>query len=80
MAVVHTAFASKDDINLLFEDENFKIFLQKGIYTLIVGTDDITNEHAVNTLIELKKKYNGHLIVKAYIHNNKGSTFQPKFS
>lgn len=74
------AFATKDGINLLFEDENFKTFLQKGVYTLIVGTDDITNEHAVNTLIDLKKKYNKHLIVKAYIHNSKGSTFHPKFS
>lgn len=74
------AFASKDGINLLFEDENFKSFLHKGVFTLIVGTDDITNEHAVNTLIELKKKYNDHLIVKAYIHSNKGSTFHPKFS
>ena len=74
------AFATKDGINLLFEDENFRTFLQKGVYTLVVGTDDITNEHAVNTLIDLKKKYSKHLIVKAYIHNSKGSTFHPKFS
>ena len=74
------AFATKDGINLLFEDENFKTFLQKGVYTLIVGTDDITNEHAVNALIDLKKKHSEHLIIKAYIHNGKGSTFHPKFS
>ena len=74
------AFATKDGINLLFEDENFKTFLQNGVYSLIVGTDDITNEHAVNVLIDLKKKYGKHLIIKAYIHNGKGSTFHPKFS
>ena len=74
------AFATKDGINMLLTDENFKIFLTKGVYTLIVGTDDITNEHAVNALIELKQKYGKHLIVKAYIHKNKGSTFHPKFS
>ena len=74
------AFATKDGINMLLTDENFKIFLTKGVYTLIVGTDDITNEHAVNALIELKQKYGKHLVVKAYIHKNKGSTFHPKFS
>lgn len=74
------AFATKDGINLLFEDENFKAFLQRGEFTLVVGTDDITNEHAINTLIELKNKYGKNLTVKAYIHSNKGSTFHPKFS
>lgn len=74
------AFATKDGINLLFEDENFKAFLQRGEFTLVVGTDDITNEHAINTLIELKNKHGKNLTVKAYIHSNKGSTFHPKFS
>ena len=74
------AFATKDGINLLFSDDTFKDFLETGTYTLIVGTDDITNEHSINVLIELKKKYKSHLHVKAYVHNEKGSTFHPKFS
>lgn len=74
------AFATKDGINLLLTDENFKRFLEKGTYTLVVGTDDITNEHSISALIELKKKYGTHLQVKAYVHNGKGSTFHPKFS
>ena len=72
------AFATKDGINLLFEDDNFKRFLGQGTYTLVVGTDDITNEHSINTLIDLKKKYQTHLQIKAYVHNEKGSTFHPK--
>ena len=35
------AFATKDGINLLLSDENFKKFLERGTYTLVVGTDDI---------------------------------------
>lgn len=74
------AFATKDGINLLFEDDNFKRFLGQGTYTLVVGTDDITNEHSINALIDLKKKYQTHLQIKAYVHNGKGSTFHPKIS
>ena len=74
------AFATKDGINLLFLDDNFKDFLEKGTFTLVVGTDDITNEHSIVSLIELKEKYKSHLVVKAYVHNEKGSTFHPKFS
>lgn len=74
------AFATKDGINLLLLDDNFKDFLETGTFTLVVGTDDITNEHSIVSLIELQKKYGSHLIVKAYVHNGKGSTFHPKFS
>lgn len=74
------AFATKDGINLLLLDDNFKEFLKTGTFTLIVGTDDITNEHSIASLIELQEKYGSHLVVKAYVHNGKGSTFHPKFS
>lgn len=74
------AFATKDGINLLLLDDNFKDFLETGTFTLVVGTDDITNEHSIVSLIELQKKYGSHLVVKAYVHKGKGSTFHPKFS
>lgn len=74
------AFATKDGINLLLLDDNFKEFLKTGTFTLVVGTDDITNEHSIVSLIELQKKYGSHLVVKAYVHNERGSTFHPKFS
>lgn len=74
------AFATRDGINLLFLDDSFKEFLKTGTFTLIVGTDDITNEHSIVSLIELQEKYSPNLVVKAYVHNGKGSTFHPKFS
>ena len=74
------AFASKDGIELLIEDDNFKQFLKTGQFTLIVGMDDITNIYSVETLKRMQEKYTGHLIIKAYIHNSKGSTFHPKYS
>lgn len=74
------AFATRDGINLLLLDDNFKEFLKTGTFTLVVGTDDITNEHSIVSLIELQEKYGSHLVVKAYVHNGKGSTFHPKFS
>lgn len=74
------AFASKNGVELLIEDDNFKQFLKNGKYLLIVGMDEITNLPAIETLKKLQDKYEGHLQVKAYIHNSKGSTFHPKYS
>lgn len=74
------AFASKDGIELLMGDDNFKHFLEKGSFLLVVGMDDITNVYSVDSLRSLRKRYEGHLFVKAYIHKGKGSTFHPKYS
>lgn len=74
------AFASKDGIELLIEDDNFKQFLKNGEFLLIVGMDDITNIYAIETLEKLQEKHEGRLFIKAYIHNSKGSTFHPKYS
>ena len=74
------AFASKDGIELLIEDDNFKQFLKTGVFTLVVGMDDITNVYSIETLKRLQEKYTDHLIIKAYIHNSRGSTFHPKYS
>ena len=73
------AFASRGGIELLLADETFKQFLEKGKFFLVVGMDDITNIRALQTLKAFVEKYSGHLTVKAYIHNNKGSTFHPKY-
>ena len=74
------AFASRDGIKLLMEDDNFKEFLNNGSFTLIVGMDDITNVYAIDMLKRMKEKYGNNLTIKAYIHNSKGSTFHPKYS
>lgn len=74
------AFASKDGIELFLEDESFKKFMDSGTFFLIVGMDDITNIRSLQELKNVRDKYKGHLTVKAYIHNSKGSIFHPKFS
>lgn len=74
------AFATKDGIELFLKDKNFKNFIQKSTFLLIVGMDDITNVHSIETLKELQKTYGENLRVKAYIHNNRKSTFHPKLS
>ena len=74
------AFASKGGVELLFADEIFNDFMKNGKYYLVVGMDDITNTQALKTLKQFENKYNGHLIIKAYIHNSRKSTFHPKCS
>ena len=74
------AFVSKDGLKLIFEDESFKKFIKNGTYTLIIGMDDITNPKALQKLIELKQTYGKRFLVKAYIHNKRGSIFHPKYS
>ena len=49
------AFASKDGIELLIEDDNFKQFLKNGVFTLVIGMDDITNIYSVDTLKKLQE-------------------------
>lgn len=74
------AFASGEGIKDLFADKNFSRFLSEGHYTLVIGMDEITNEFSLNMMERFKKKYEGHLEVKTYVHNGEGSTFHPKFS
>ena len=74
------AFASQGGIELLFADETFNRFMDTGYFYLVVGMDDITNVKALRTLRDFEEQYNGHLIVKAYVHNSRGSTFHPKYS
>lgn len=74
------AFVSKTGIELFLGDDSFKKFIATGEYYLVVGLDDITNTKALEVLKSLREKYNGHLIVKAYVHNSRGSTFHPKYS
>lgn len=74
------AFVTKDGLSLLFEDAEFQKFLKKGCYTLVVGMDDVTNERTLSALQSLKEKHGQHLQIKCYLHEDRGSTFHPKFS
>ncbi|MEZ8037604.1 phospholipase D family protein [Vibrio crassostreae] len=72
------AFASKDGVDLLLGSEEFRQFIEKGPFLLIVGIDEITNQNAVSVLLEYQASY-PNLTVKAFYHNNKGRLFHPKF-
>lgn len=73
------AFASQGGVELLFADEAFNKFMNAGSFYLIVGMDDITNIKTLKALQNYIEQYKGHLIVKAYVHNSRGSTFHPKY-
>ena len=74
------AFATPGGIELLLADKSFKELMNNGVFYLVIGMDDITNTDALRTLKAYEEEYEGHLIVKAYVHNTNGSTFHPKFS
>ena len=74
------AFASQAGVELLFADEAFNRFMNTGHFYLVVGMDDITNIRTLKTLRDFQERYKGHFVVKAYVHNSRGSTFHPKYS
>lgn len=74
------AFASQGGVELLFADEAFGRFMDTGYFYLVVGMDDITNIKTLSALRDFEERYKGHLVVKAYVHNSRGSTFHPKYS
>lgn len=73
-----SAFASVGGIELMLGDEEFRKFIQKGKFILIVGAESITNPSAVRKLREYNKKYKN-LSIKAYIGEGKG-IFHPKYN
>lgn len=72
------AFVSADGINLLIGDPIFTAFLDHGQFLLIVGMDEITNTHSLDTLQHYMDTF-PNLRVMAFLHNTTGSTFHPKF-
>lgn len=73
------AFASKSGVEILFKDEVFDSLLERGRYDLIIGIDEITNIHCLETIDEIRNN-RPNLIVRAFDHNNIGSLFHPKMS
>lgn len=73
------AFATSSGAALLFEDRVFSSFLSNNDFTLIVGIDDITNTQTLVKLGELRDRYQPHLKVKVFCHNDSESLFHPKF-
>ena len=72
------AFASKDGVELLLGSNEFKEFIEKGNFFLIIGIDEITNNNALSALLYYQEIY-PNLTIKAFYHQNKGRLFHPKF-
>ncbi|EIY4754139.1 phospholipase D family protein [Vibrio cholerae] len=73
------AFATKEGIELLLESQEFRGLLSRGVFTLVVGIDAITNTKSIETLQIYKDKYEN-LDVKVFYHKESGVIFHPKFS
>lgn len=77
------AFVSKDGADLLFSDQVLEKYLSKTDppvrYHLLIGTDAITNERTILTLIDYATKYRT-LKIQAYYHEKDGTLYHSKFS
>lgn len=75
------AFVTTRGIKLLLEDIKFEEMMESiEKYTLIIGTDSITTDKALDKFAELIAKYDGKLVVKAFYNKRKGRIFHPKLS
>ncbi len=72
------AFVSLGGVKLLLEDKIFSQFMTHSKFKLIVGTDEITSEKALNQLESLTNSYSN-FEVKAFYHKIANTLFHPKF-
>ena len=72
------AFVTSGGINLLLMDDFFVDFIQKRTFTLVIGTDEITNTDTIKTLCGYVARYNN-LRVKAFLNPLSNATFHPKY-
>ncbi len=73
------AFATAGGIKLLFDDNDFAQFVDRAGYELIVGIDEITNPNSLATLERIKARLRN-LSVLAFLNDEPGKIFHPKFS
>lgn len=73
------AFVSVEGVKLLLRDDSFTDFIKNGVFTLIVGTDEITNLKTINELKKMVANY-PNLKVLAFLNFNRGSLFHPKMT
>lgn len=72
------AYVTSGGVRLLLEDKLFLKFLKKSNFQLVIGTDAITNEKALNKL-EILESSCPKLDVKAFYHKLNNISFHPKF-
>lgn len=74
------AFISAEGVKLFLEHELFEVFMLQGKFTLIVGTDEITNEKSLEALAKVKEKYRNNIDILAFLNENNTSIYHPKYS
>jgi HKD family nuclease len=74
------AYVTAGGVKILMEDQIFCSFINRGIFHLIIGMDDVTNTRTLNALSSVRENSHDHLRINAYMHNDGGSTFHPKIS
>lgn len=72
------AFVTSGGVNLLLMDECFIEFIQQNTFTLVIGTDEITNTETIKTLCGYAEQYRN-LRVKAFLNPLSNATFHPKY-
>jgi len=72
------AFVTSGGINLLLKDDFFVEFIKSGTFTLVIGTDEITNADTIETLCKYVAQYTN-LRVKAFLNPLSTATFHPKY-
>lgn len=70
------AFASRDGIRVLLEDPDFKAFLDRGAFRLVVGVDAITNHAALDALTAVMTTRPS-LNARVFFHD-RNTIFHPK--
>lgn len=73
------AFASQAGVELLLNDEDIQALLANGQFHLIVGTDEITDERALDTLASSAATYPNFRVQAFYNSSAPTPLFHPKF-
>lgn len=72
------SFASTNGVKLLIDDPDFKYFLRRSRFEIIVGVDAVTVPATLNLLGETERMHHG-FQARVFFHQRRGSLFHPKF-
>ena len=72
------SFASTNGVKLLIDDRDFKDFLRRSQFELIVGVDAVTVPATLKLLRATEETYRG-FRARVFFHQQRGTLFHPKF-
>lgn len=72
------AFVTAGGVGLLFKDECFVEFIRQSRFSLVVGTDSITNTRTIESLARYSQEY-PNLSVRAFLNPDPKALFHPKY-